>query len=201
MEEEIEKKENHGNTSLPYGIAKSKGLDTTGKTPKQVWDMLSKYGITAKEEYNKLSTSKLKKEATEEKVEQEPKVEIKSAKTNKTTKEIPPENQSLLPYGWENRQRFEPTNKQIETAINYFRHFGSSNYNYYDKDKLTKDDKIFLNGLAGRLMTDFSGGLRGNLWVGRDKTYKDQLGYLYAIDKMLGTNNLEQFYKKYKNII
>lgn len=41
-------------TRLPYGIAKSMGLDTTGMSPSEVWAMLGKSGISAKEEYRKL---------------------------------------------------------------------------------------------------------------------------------------------------
>lgn len=44
----------HGNTRLPYGIAKSMGLDTTGMTPSEVWDMLKGKGISPEEEYKKL---------------------------------------------------------------------------------------------------------------------------------------------------
>lgn len=65
---EIEPDENHGNTKLPYGIAKGYGLDTTGKTPREVWDMLKGYGVTPENEYKKL------KEKAEEKIEDNPEV-------------------------------------------------------------------------------------------------------------------------------
>ncbi len=65
---EIEPDENHGNTKLPYGIAKGYGLDTTGKTPREVWDMLKGYGVTPENEYKKL------KERAEEKIEDKPEV-------------------------------------------------------------------------------------------------------------------------------
>lgn len=45
----------HGNTKLPYGIAKSKGIDTNGMSPKEVWQALEGEGVSAKEEYKKLS--------------------------------------------------------------------------------------------------------------------------------------------------
>lgn len=44
----------HGNTRLPYGIAKSMGLDTTGMSPSEVWAMLRGEGISPEEEYKKL---------------------------------------------------------------------------------------------------------------------------------------------------
>ena len=43
-----------GNTRLPYGIAKGLGLDTTGMSPSEVWAMLGKSGVSAKDEYAKL---------------------------------------------------------------------------------------------------------------------------------------------------
>ena len=54
---------------LPYGIAKGMGLDTTGMTPRQVWDMLKGKGINPDNAYKELE----KKAKTEIKKE-EPKV-------------------------------------------------------------------------------------------------------------------------------
>lgn len=45
-----------GNTTLPYGIAKSEGIDTTGMTPSEVWAALGKRGYSAKEEYKKMGS-------------------------------------------------------------------------------------------------------------------------------------------------
>lgn len=54
---------------LPYGIAKGMGLDTTGMTPRQVWDMLKGHGVKPDNAYKELE----KKAKTEIKKE-EPKV-------------------------------------------------------------------------------------------------------------------------------
>lgn len=51
-----EEKRSHGNTELPYGIAKSIGLDTTNMSPREVWEMLQKKGYNPKEEYKKLAS-------------------------------------------------------------------------------------------------------------------------------------------------
>lgn len=51
----VEVDANDGNKySLPYGIAKGLGLDTTGMRPREVWDMLKGRGITPENEYDKL---------------------------------------------------------------------------------------------------------------------------------------------------
>ena len=42
------------NTRLPYGLAKGRGIDTTGMTPRQVWARLKGEGVDPKEEYKKL---------------------------------------------------------------------------------------------------------------------------------------------------
>ena len=39
------------NTSLPYGIAKDLGLDTIGKTPRQLWDEIQKITKTSAQNY------------------------------------------------------------------------------------------------------------------------------------------------------
>ena len=39
---------------LPYGIAKGMGLDTTGMTPRQVWDMLKGHGVNPDNAYKEL---------------------------------------------------------------------------------------------------------------------------------------------------
>ena len=54
-EERRSEKKNHGNTKLPYGIAKGKGIDTTGLSPKEVWEKLIGEGVSPKKEYEKLS--------------------------------------------------------------------------------------------------------------------------------------------------
>ncbi len=54
-EERRNEKKNHGNTKLPYGIAKGKGIDTTGLSPKEVWEKLIGEGVSPKKEYEKLS--------------------------------------------------------------------------------------------------------------------------------------------------
>lgn len=69
--EVVEPEEGNGaNTRLPYGIAKGLGLSTEGMTPRQVWEMLKKRGITPENEYEKL-----KEKATEE-VKNEPVKEV-----------------------------------------------------------------------------------------------------------------------------
>lgn len=51
----VEVDANDGNRySLPYGIAKGLGLDTTGMRPREVWEMLKGRGITPENEYDKL---------------------------------------------------------------------------------------------------------------------------------------------------
>jgi len=40
---------------LPYALAKERGLDTTGLTPSQVWDLLAGMGVDPKAEMNKLA--------------------------------------------------------------------------------------------------------------------------------------------------
>ena len=51
----VEVDANDGNRySLPYGIAKGLGLDTTGMKPREVWEMLDGYGYNPKNTYNKL---------------------------------------------------------------------------------------------------------------------------------------------------
>lgn len=54
-EERRSERKNHGNTKLPYGIAKGKGIDTTGLSPKEVWEKLIGEGVSPKKEYEKLS--------------------------------------------------------------------------------------------------------------------------------------------------
>ena len=54
------------NTRLPYGLAKGRGLDTTGKTPREVWKMLKGEGIDPKKEYEKLKERGEKNKATQE---------------------------------------------------------------------------------------------------------------------------------------
>lgn len=56
--EERRSEKNHGNTKLPYGIAKGKGIDTTGLSPKEVWEKLIGEGVSPKKEYEKLSKEK-----------------------------------------------------------------------------------------------------------------------------------------------
>jgi hypothetical protein len=55
-EDSGEGKSSHGNTKLPYGLAKEKGINTDGMTPRQVWDALKKYGITPQTEYARLKS-------------------------------------------------------------------------------------------------------------------------------------------------
>ena len=52
-----------GNTKLPYGIAKSMGIDTSGMAPKEVWkEIMGEGGISPKEAYKSLSKGKTGKE-------------------------------------------------------------------------------------------------------------------------------------------
>ena len=51
---------------LPYGIAKGMGLDTTGMTPRQVWDMLKGKGVNPDNAYKELE-KKAKTEIEKEK--------------------------------------------------------------------------------------------------------------------------------------
>lgn len=81
---EVEPEVNHGNTRLPYGIAKGFGLDTTGKTPRQVWDMLKGYGVSPENEYDKLkerATSETKSDIKEVKPKLSKEELITTAKT------------------------------------------------------------------------------------------------------------------------
>ena len=65
----VEVDANDGNRySLPYGIAKGLGLDTTGMRPREVWEMLKGRGITPQNEYDKLK-EKAEKEAPKEQPE------------------------------------------------------------------------------------------------------------------------------------
>lgn len=65
----VEVDANDGNKySLPYGIAKGLGLDTTGMRPREVWEMLKGRGITPENEYEKLK-EKAQQEIPEEKPE------------------------------------------------------------------------------------------------------------------------------------
>lgn len=43
-----------GNTRIPYGLAKREGIDTTGMTPREVWEALEGKGYSASEVYTKL---------------------------------------------------------------------------------------------------------------------------------------------------
>lgn len=62
----VEVDANDGNRySLPYGIAKGLGLDTTGMKPREVWNMLKGRGITPENEYEKLK-DKAEKELPKE---------------------------------------------------------------------------------------------------------------------------------------
>lgn len=59
---EIRKKQNKRldgwGTSLPYGIAKDLGLDTTGKTPRQLWDEIRKITKESPQDYYKQKAKK-----------------------------------------------------------------------------------------------------------------------------------------------
>ena len=48
----------HSSTSLPYGIAKGAGLDTTGMTPHEVWKMLEGKGYSASAAFAALKSGK-----------------------------------------------------------------------------------------------------------------------------------------------
>lgn len=68
---EIEPGEEDGGARyrLPYGIAKGLGLDTTGMTPRQVWEMLKGRGINpdkAYEDLEKKAKTEIKKEEPKE---------------------------------------------------------------------------------------------------------------------------------------
>jgi proteasome lid subunit RPN8/RPN11 len=66
----VEVDANDGNRySLPYGIAKGLGLDTTGMRPREVWEMLKGRGVTPENEYDKL-----KEKAEKELPKEEPEV-------------------------------------------------------------------------------------------------------------------------------
>lgn len=51
-----------GNTHIPYGIAKGEGIDTTGLTPKEVWEILKKLGYSPKAAYKALTEGKTGKQ-------------------------------------------------------------------------------------------------------------------------------------------
>ena len=68
---EIQPGEEDGNARyrLPYGIAKGMGLDTTGMTPRQVWDMLKGRGVNPDNAYKELeekAKTEIKKEQPQE---------------------------------------------------------------------------------------------------------------------------------------
>ena len=65
-EEEEDNGAGHGNTSLPYGLAKGEGIDTTGMKPKQVWEALEGYGYSAASAYHGLKQGKHGKELKSE---------------------------------------------------------------------------------------------------------------------------------------
>ena len=78
----VEVDANDGNRySLPYGIAKGLGLDTTGMRPREVWEMLKGRGITPQNEYDKL-----KEKATQEIPDEG--VEVKSVSKYQTKADI-----------------------------------------------------------------------------------------------------------------
>lgn len=52
---------NGANTRLPYGLAKSKGIDTTGMSPPEVWQALESEGVSASAEYKKLAQRRAQK--------------------------------------------------------------------------------------------------------------------------------------------
>lgn len=78
----VEVDANDGNRySLPYGIAKGLGLDTTCMRPREVWEMLKGRGITPENEYDKL-----KEKATQEIPDKG--VEVKSVSKYQTKADI-----------------------------------------------------------------------------------------------------------------
>ena len=52
---------NGANTRLPYGLAKAKGIDTTGMSPQEVWQALESEGVSASAEYKKLAQRRAQK--------------------------------------------------------------------------------------------------------------------------------------------
>lgn len=60
-EQDVEAKTLSGNQDvflrLPYGLAKKEGIDTTGMTPKQVWEALKGKGFNPQQEMDKLARS------------------------------------------------------------------------------------------------------------------------------------------------
>ena len=61
-EAEEEEEGSHGNTKLPYGLAKGEGIDTVGMKPKEVWKALEGYGYSAASSYQGLKQGKHGKE-------------------------------------------------------------------------------------------------------------------------------------------
>lgn len=60
-EQDVEAKTLSGNQDvflrLPYGLAKKEGIDTTGMTPKQVWEALKGKGFNPQQEMDRLARS------------------------------------------------------------------------------------------------------------------------------------------------
>lgn len=69
-------KGNGANTRLPFGIAKGKGIDTEGMSPREVWDALKGEGVSPSGEYAKL---KSRGEATKTVTKTSPKAERERA--------------------------------------------------------------------------------------------------------------------------
>ena len=87
----VEVDANDGNRySLPYGIAKGLGLDTTGMRPREVWEMLKGRGITPENEYDKLK-EKAEKEVPKEDPKQVAKrdTQIKTIMTSQAFSKLP----------------------------------------------------------------------------------------------------------------
>jgi hypothetical protein len=81
-QEVVEVDANDGNRySLPYGIAKGLGLDTTGMRPREVWDMLKNRGITPKDAYAKL------KEKAQNELPEKP-IEVKEVSKYQTKADV-----------------------------------------------------------------------------------------------------------------
>ena len=66
-DEEEEEKKSHGNTKLPYGLAKGEGISTKGMMPREVWEALAGKGYTPAGAYKGLKEGKHGKDLREKK--------------------------------------------------------------------------------------------------------------------------------------
>jgi hypothetical protein len=111
------------NNKVAYGLAKEYGIDTTGMTPKEVWDALNEKGITQSNSGEKSKEVKdLQSKSTDELKEMATVDISKKTESNKT------EIVNVLKNADINFVKWEPGNEA-----------GSAGINFYFKDEQSKD--------------------------------------------------------------